>query len=27
VSRIRLRSLAGEADAAAIDEVNAWLAP
>ena len=27
VSRIRLRSLAGEADAAAIDEVNAWLRP
>ena len=25
ISRIRLRSLAGEADAAAIDEVNAWL--
>jgi protease secretion system outer membrane protein len=25
ISRIRLRSLAGEADAAAVDELNAWL--
>jgi outer membrane protein, protease secretion system len=27
LSRVRLRSLAGEADAAAIGEVNAWLKP
>ncbi|HXD41639.1 MAG TPA: TolC family outer membrane protein [Ramlibacter sp.] len=27
ISRVRLRSLAGEADAAAVDEINAWLKP